>query len=234
MLKKVINNYIYEKSFKNIGVKEIKNYFFKKINKSIIYSTISFLVSSSILYLINKLLSSTRSSDLILDKILNMLVAVPIMFILLFSLATLVFSTMSFFEYSYKFVFFKNKIKKDIESQNFQIKSAKNENKEIQYFSENNEFIANKINKILSKKLTKNEIDMLLKEFIENGSSEENIKDILKERMKNKSDLNITLEDLCFIIEEMNHIENKKAEKEKIKKINKIVENLSLNHARIV
>lgn len=212
MFKKIINNLIYKKRFKNVKFKDIKLHYNLLIASSVTMSLLSVLLTGIITFIFKEF-----SHVFFLDFILILV----LLFSALISSIFMGISGMFIFERLFKI----KKIKRIIDNKDFSINFIEKENGENYYELSGADFIS-KDNDVLKENLTNEDIQNLTFEFISEGIKEEDVKKLLKLRLEEKENLNITLQDFCFIAEDLTKIKEKQNELEKKQKISEIVDKI--------
>lgn len=214
MLINIIKNFIYEKNLKDKTNEDIKNYY----GISLISGGIVTLICSSMSTLLAYLLDKFNGNDLI---------TVPLFVILFLSIIITLCAAGISAKLILERLFCINKIKKKIEEKSFNLELINSEKKESYYELSSEEFF-NNYNYILGKNLTKEEIKMIIDDFMKSGLSENEIKSFIKKRMEYKDKFEITLNDFCFIADELEKVLEINMKKDKKIKISEIVDNICI------
>lgn len=189
MLKNIVPNFIYNKVFKETNIADLKN-FYKKELKCISKTTFLFIIPIAfILGVICKHLG---------DSIFPGILLIPLFII---SILASFASILSILYYLSGYFSIKKQIN-NIKEKRFELRYVKSEIGEYFQFNSSG-FINNKGNKVLHEKLNSKELLLLNEELKNHGIDEKQIKEILKSRMIENNNPDITLEDFCFLIREM-------------------------------
>lgn len=189
MLKNIVPNFIYNKVFKETNIADLKN-FYKKELKHRSKTTFLFIIPTTvILGVICKHLG---------DSIFPGILLIPLFII---SILASFASILSILYYLSGYFSIKKQIN-NIKEKRFELMYIKSPHNEYFQFNSSG-FINSKANKVLHEKLNSKELLLLNEELKNHGIEEKQIKEILKSRMIENNNPNITLEDFCFLIREM-------------------------------
>jgi hypothetical protein len=114
----------------------------------------------------------------------------------------------------------------EIKDKNFKLTYISGENKEEFRFRSLHDFINEYGNALLTEKMKSEDLQYLINSLNSAGISEQESKEILRDIISEKEDLDITLEDFCFFIKELEYREAKKNNDKKIKNTEKMLDNL--------
>lgn len=212
MLKDIINNFVYKKIFKDTTIKDLKEYYKKNFKVSFTVFLFMSLFSALMIYFL-KLSGSNVFPDIIF-------VALSTFGVLIGGLSGFmsIITLISFFNCKKEMV--------EIKDKNFKLTYISGENKEEFRFRSLHDFINEYGNALLTEKMKSEDLQYLINSLNSAGISEQESKEILRDIISEKEDLDITLEDFCFFIKELEYREAKKNNDKKIKNTEKMLDNL--------
>ena len=215
MIEKIINNFIYEKKFKNTTLKDIKDFYWNEIK----YQIPAALFCSSLTALFIILLNIYQSAPFLVSLLLSLAFLISFML-------SIFFITLSGISLRERF-FCLHKIKKTIEDKNFCINLLNIKDCPKYHYLNGYDFIASK-GHVLKETLNQKEIEVLTKDLIADGIEEKDVKDALKDRLKSKENIIFDLDDFCFISKDLKKIMESRRYKEREVAINNIVDNIEV------
>lgn len=224
MLKDIINNFVYKKIFKDTTINDLKEYYKKDFKASFTVFLFMSLFSALMIYFL---------------KLSGSNVFPGIIFFVISTFGVLIGGLSGFVSIMTLNSFFNcKKEMAEITDKNFKLTYISGENKEDKEDKEEKEekskfrfrslhdFINQYGNALLTEKMKSEDLQYLINSLNSAGISEQESKEILRDIISEKEDLDITLEDFCFFIKELEYREAKKNNDKKIKNTEKMLDNL--------
>lgn len=208
MLRKIITNFVYNKAFKKTKLIDLKKYYKGDLKYSIKFAFL-FMISSTLLLALTKIFINNNYAGIIFFSlfIVGLFLTTIGVLIALCNLIGLLNAKREMINISEK---------------NLDLRYVASNNKTFFKFF-NSDFISTQSNKVLYENLKSEDLQFLMEEFINSGIDEKNIKEILKLRISNKDNLDITLEDFCFLVKET---EEKINNEDKMSKVESMLNNI--------
>lgn len=208
MLRKIITNFVYNKAFKETKLIDLKKYYKGDLKYSIKFAFL-FMTSSTLLLALTKIFINNNPAAIIFFSLF-----IVGLFLTTIGVLIALCNLMGLLNVKREMI--------NISEKNLDLRYVASNNKTFFKFF-NSDFISTESNKVLYEKLKSEDLQFLMEEFRNSGIDEKNIKEILKLRISNKDNLDITLEDFCFLVKET---EERINNEDKISKVESMLNNI--------